>query len=211
MQGVLGAVIIRLGTGSDHCAGFLAYRKFFPPLVNGCVITVIGMSLMPVAAHWAMGGNAKSADYGSMGNIGLAGLSLFMVLLFNGWAMPCCRACRFWWRSWWAPSRPVCFIPAGRFLPGVQRPHFCGCPPFAFRLAHFRLWLPPSPCSSLILVILVETSADDAAAVGEIVDSPWTVAVWVMVCAPTCSPVSWRPSSGGFTQSAFARTWVWWP
>jgi xanthine/uracil permease len=47
------------------------------------VITVIGMSLMPVAAHWAMGGNAKSADYGSMGNIGLAGLSLFMVLLFS--------------------------------------------------------------------------------------------------------------------------------
>ena len=47
------------------------------------MITIIGLSLMPVAAHWAMGGNPQAADYGSMGNIGLAGLSLVIVLALS--------------------------------------------------------------------------------------------------------------------------------
>jgi xanthine/uracil permease len=51
---------------------FSRITKFFPPLVTGIVITTIGLTLMPVAARWAMGGNSASPEFGSMANIGLA-------------------------------------------------------------------------------------------------------------------------------------------
>ena len=38
---------------------------FFPPVVTGSVITVIGISLLPVAIRWAGGGGADSEDFGS--------------------------------------------------------------------------------------------------------------------------------------------------
>lgn len=83
MQGVLGAVMISSLLGLLIAPVFSKLTRFFPPLVNGCVITVIGLSLMPVAAHWAMGGDSQAAGYGSVGNIGLAGLSLAIVLLLS--------------------------------------------------------------------------------------------------------------------------------
>ncbi len=83
MQGVLGAVLFSSIAGLLIAPVFSRLTRFFPPLVNGCVITVIGLSLMPVAANWAMGGNPQAAGYGSMGNIGLAGLSLVVVLALS--------------------------------------------------------------------------------------------------------------------------------
>ena len=49
---------------------------FFPPVVTGSVITVIGISLLPVAIRWAGGGQLTSPDFGSPANIGLAALTL---------------------------------------------------------------------------------------------------------------------------------------
>ena len=51
--------------------------------MTGIVITTIGLTLMPVAARWAMGGNSRAADFGSMSNIGLAALTLVLVLLLS--------------------------------------------------------------------------------------------------------------------------------
>jgi xanthine/uracil permease len=62
---------------------FSRITKFFPPLVTGIVITTIGLTLMPVAARWAMGGNSRAPDFGSMPNIGLAALTLVLVLLLS--------------------------------------------------------------------------------------------------------------------------------
>lgn len=44
---------------------------------------MIGISLTPVAANWAMGGNAKSPEYGSLKNIGLAALVFALTILFS--------------------------------------------------------------------------------------------------------------------------------
>jgi xanthine/uracil permease len=38
---------------------------------------------MPVAARWAMGGDSNSPEFGSMANIGLAGLTLVIVLILS--------------------------------------------------------------------------------------------------------------------------------
>ncbi|WP_435947265.1 nucleobase:cation symporter-2 family protein [Dryocola sp. BD586] len=80
---VFGAVIASSLLGLLITPFFAQIIRFFPPVVTGCVITVIGLSLMPVAARWAMGGNMKAADWGSPANIGLAALTLGVILLLN--------------------------------------------------------------------------------------------------------------------------------
>jgi xanthine permease len=61
--------------------------KFFPPVVTGSVVTIIGITLIPVAMNNVAGGQG-SHDYGSGSNLALAfGTLLFIILLyrfFNG-------------------------------------------------------------------------------------------------------------------------------
>lgn len=75
--------------GSIMVAGLLALLvapvfshvvRFFPPVVTGSIITVIGLSLLPVAARWAMGNVPTSAAWGSPQNLLLALFTLCVVL-----------------------------------------------------------------------------------------------------------------------------------
>ena len=59
---------------------FCKLVRFFPPVVTGTVITLIGVSLLPVAFNWSQGGNATADDYGSMTNIAMAAVTLVIVL-----------------------------------------------------------------------------------------------------------------------------------
>lgn len=83
MEAVLGAVMVASLIGLLITPVFSRITRFFPPLVTGIVITTIGLTLMPVAARWAMGGNSNAADFGSMANIGLAAMTLVIVLLLS--------------------------------------------------------------------------------------------------------------------------------
>ncbi|MDN4645297.1 nucleobase:cation symporter-2 family protein [Arthrobacter sp. PsM3] len=83
LPAVFGAVIVSAAIGLLIAPVFSKIVRFFPPVVTGTVITTIGLTLMPVAANWAMGGNKKADDYGSMANIGLAGITLALVLVFS--------------------------------------------------------------------------------------------------------------------------------
>ncbi|ARK22834.1 purine permease [Sporosarcina sp. P26b] len=57
--------------------------KFFPPIVTGSVVTIIGLTLIPVAIT-NMGGGQGAEDFGSMINIGLSfGTLLFIILMFR--------------------------------------------------------------------------------------------------------------------------------
>ena len=80
---VFGAVIASSLIGLLIAPLFAHIIRFFPPVVTGTVITVIGLSLMPVAARWAMGGNPTAPGWGSTSNIGLAAMTLGLVLLLN--------------------------------------------------------------------------------------------------------------------------------
>ncbi|KOU47542.1 MULTISPECIES: nucleobase:cation symporter-2 family protein [unclassified Streptomyces] len=57
--------------------------RFFPPLVTGVVITLIGVTLMPVPVSWAQGGDKNAADFGSMNHLALAAFTLVVILLFQ--------------------------------------------------------------------------------------------------------------------------------
>ncbi|NKE06580.1 nucleobase:cation symporter-2 family protein [Mesobacillus selenatarsenatis] len=57
--------------------------RFFPPVVTGSVVTIIGITLIPVAMN-NMAGGQGSPDFGSLTNIGLAfGTLLFIIVLFR--------------------------------------------------------------------------------------------------------------------------------
>ncbi|MFJ4153694.1 nucleobase:cation symporter-2 family protein [Pseudomonas sp. NPDC089752] len=80
---VFGAVIAASLIGLLITPLFSRITKYFPPLVTGIVITTIGLTLMPVTARWAMGGNSQAADFGSISNIALAAFTLATVLLLS--------------------------------------------------------------------------------------------------------------------------------
>ncbi|MFM1515450.1 uracil-xanthine permease family protein [Helcococcus ovis] len=52
--------------------------KFFPPLITGTVVSLIGITLLPVSVDWAAGGVGAS-NYGSLQNLGVA----FVIMLFT--------------------------------------------------------------------------------------------------------------------------------
>jgi NCS2 family nucleobase:cation symporter-2 len=60
--------------------------RFFPPLVTGTIILIIGVSLMRVAAGWFGGGTAKGPDFGAPSAIGMGFLTLLIILLIERFA-----------------------------------------------------------------------------------------------------------------------------
>lgn len=52
--------------------------RFFPPLITGIVVALIGITLLPVSIDWAAGG-VGSADYGSIRNLTVS----FSIMLFT--------------------------------------------------------------------------------------------------------------------------------
>lgn len=64
---------------------FAALRRLFPPVVTGTVVTLIGVTLAPVALHWAAGG-IGAADYGAPAHLGLAlfVLAVITTLIYIG-------------------------------------------------------------------------------------------------------------------------------
>ncbi len=60
-------------------------RWLFPPLVNGVVVMLIGLTLIPVGMDYAAGGPG-AADYGSLTNLGIAGLVFTVTLVLNQFA-----------------------------------------------------------------------------------------------------------------------------
>lgn len=54
--------------------------KFFPPVVTGTVVTIIGVTLIPVAFN-DVGGGAGASDFGAPVNLALAFGTLFLIIL----------------------------------------------------------------------------------------------------------------------------------
>jgi uric acid transporter len=78
---IYGAVIVA-GIFTFFIAPFFSrLLRLFPPVVTGTVITVIGFTLVPVAALDAGGGNPEAADFGSLQNLAFAGGTLLFILL----------------------------------------------------------------------------------------------------------------------------------
>jgi NCS2 family nucleobase:cation symporter-2 len=80
---VFGAILVA-GVVVEGLIGwqFDRIKPFFPPLVTGLVVVIIGLYLIPIAMDYAAGG-VGAADYGSLRNIGLAALVLAISVGLN--------------------------------------------------------------------------------------------------------------------------------
>ena len=56
--------------------------RFFPPVVTGSVVTIIGINLMPVAMNYLAGGEGAK-DYGNGNNIVLGVVTLLVILIIQ--------------------------------------------------------------------------------------------------------------------------------
>ena len=64
-------------------APFFSYLvKFFPPVVTGSVVTIIGINLMPVAMNYLAGGEGAK-NYGDTNNLMLGGITLLIILILQ--------------------------------------------------------------------------------------------------------------------------------
>ena len=55
--------------------------RFFPSVVTGSIITVIGITLMRIGINWIGGGRPSAADFGAPGYLAVAGMVLAIILL----------------------------------------------------------------------------------------------------------------------------------
>ena len=202
LQAVYGAVIVASLIGFFLAPYFSKIIRFFPPLVTGCVITIIGLSLLPVAVRWMMGGNKNAENWGSFENISLALTTLAIVILLNLSSHPAIRRLSILLAIVLGTLLAFLFgfgdfsqVGQGSWL---QVPSF-----FAFGLPTFEL---TAILSMLIvtLVIMTETTAD-IIAVGEIVGTKVDAERISDGLRADMLSSTVAPLFGSFMQSAFAQ------
>ncbi|WJM98159.1 nucleobase:cation symporter-2 family protein [Pseudomonas defluvii] len=202
LPGVLGAVMAASLIGFLITPVFSRITKFFPPLVTGIVITTIGLTLMPVAARWVMGGNSKSPEFGSMANIGLAALTFAIVLVLSKLGSAAISRLSIL-LAMVIGTLIAWSLGMADFSKVLDGPLVAFPEPFHFGMPTFHIAAILSMCI-VIMVTLVETSAD-ILAVGEIIDTKVdSKRLGNGLRADMASSIL-APIFGSFTQSAFAQ------
>ena len=202
LPGVLGAVMAASVLGFLITPVFSRITKYFPPLVTGIVITTIGLTLMPVAARWVMGGNSASPEFGSMANIGLAALTFAIVLVLS--KLGSATISRLSILLAMVVGTLIAWsLGMADFSKVAEGPMFAMPSPFHFGMPTFHIAAILSMCI-VIMVTLVGTSAD-ILAVGEIIDTKVdSKRLGDGLRADMASSIL-APIFGSFTQSAFAQ------
>lgn len=76
--------IIAAGIFVFLIAGFFAkLKRFFPPVVTGSLITIIGFTLVPVGFQDLGGGSATAHTFGNPSNLLIGFLTIAIILVFN--------------------------------------------------------------------------------------------------------------------------------
>lgn len=199
---VFGAVMVASVVGLIISPFFSRLLRFFPPVVTGSVITMIGLSLIPVSIRWIMGGNPKAPTWGDPGNVGLALATLFVILLLNMTRNPLVR------RLAILIAMIIGTLIAAMF--GMVDFSKVGTGAFFALPNIFQFGMPVFDMAAIIsmsivtLVIMTETTAD-ILAVGEIVGTPVDERrVGDGLRADMLSSAI-APMFGSFMQTAFAQ------
>ena len=169
LRGIYGSVLVAGLLTVLVAPYFSRLLVLFPPVVAGSVITVIGISLMPVAVGWAAGGDPEAPDYGDPGNI-LMALAVLVIIL----------AITRFFGGFLGRISILLGLVAGTILAAVLGladfarvgdAAWVGVTlPFHFGLPTFALF-PIVSMTLVMLIVMVETTAD-ILAIGEIVEKP---------------------------------------
>lgn len=202
LPSVFGAVIVASIFGVLIAPVFSRAIRFFPAVVTGSLITVIGLSLIPVAIHWAMGDNPDAEGYGGIANIGLAMLTLAIGLGLSKLGSGAISRLSILLSI--VIGTGVAFCLGKADFSGVTGSAVFAFPePLHFGLPTFHVAAIVSMCIG-ILVILTETTADILAVreiVGTNVDNKrFTAGLRADMASGIVAPFF-----GSFPQSAFAQ------
>ena len=148
---------------------FSRMLRFFPPVVIGSVITVIGLSLLPVAGGWLGGGDTASGDFGSFVQLGLGLATIVFIVVIQRFG-----------RGMIANLSVLLGLMGGTALAAMvgrasfrqvpATPWFAMAHPLLFGPPHFAV-LPALVMSLSMLVVMTETTGN-CLAIGEITGRP---------------------------------------
>lgn len=168
---VFGAVIAAGAITIALAPVFSRLLRFFPPVVIGSLITIIGISLMPAAAIWLGGGNPDAADFGAPANLllGLATVAVTLVIYakFSGFIGNL--------------SVLIGLLVGSLIAAAFGMTHFAQVdsaawfelsPPMAFGMPQFSL-MPILVMTLAMLVIMAETTGN-CLAIGKLTGKPMT-------------------------------------
>jgi xanthine permease len=79
---IYGAIIVSGLLIFAFAGVFTKFLRFFPAIVTGSIITIVGLNLLPVAINWAAGG-AAAADFGSAHHLVLAAAVLALIAIIH--------------------------------------------------------------------------------------------------------------------------------
>ncbi|KRN74946.1 hypothetical protein IV73_GL000701 [Weissella kandleri] len=131
---------------------FARLKDYFPPVVTGALITVIGLSLIPVAVAKIGGDGAVTAsNFGNLTALSIAGVTILTIMILNIWARGFIKSIALLWGIIVGTGYAACLgqvsidavLTASWFH--LPRPFFMGVP--TFHLA-----------SSLTMMIIALTS-----------------------------------------------------
>jgi xanthine permease len=83
LPAVYGALLVSGAFGLLIAKPFSMLVRFFPPLVSGTVIMVIGLSLIGADVSLIAGDNPAARDYGQVSHIALAGLVILLIVVIT--------------------------------------------------------------------------------------------------------------------------------
>ncbi|MBW1600617.1 purine permease [Streptomyces sp. JJ66] len=199
---IFGAVIVAGLLAFALSSWFCKLVRFFPPVVTGSVITLIGLSLLPVAFGWITDGGGEGGSSAPMGNIGLAAIALAITLAVRRYA-----------RGFLQSVAILIGLVAGTLLAiplgmadfsELGEAGLFGFPtPFHFGPPQFSLPAIISMCI-VMLVIMTESTAD-MIALGKIVDKPVDEKVIAAGLRADALGSAVAPVFNGFAASAFAQ------
>jgi xanthine permease len=176
--------------------------RFFPPLVTGVVITLIGVTLMPVPVTWAQGGDAGAADFGAMKHLALAGSTLAVILIFQRFGRGFLKQVALLLGLFIGTLAAIPFGMAD--LSVLREAPVAALPsPFAFGAPEFQ----PAAILSLCIVMLVLMTESSAGmlALGEICDRRSDGRTITRGLRTDGIATLLGPVFGGFPTSAFAQ------
>jgi len=144
---------------------FSRLLRFFPPVVIGSVITVIGLSLIPVAGNWLGGGDSSVPDFGSFQHLGLGLSTIVLIVIIQRFAHGMIAHLSVLLGMLGGTALAV-LSGETSFSQVGSTPWFAIARPMLFGWPHFAL-LPALVMSVSMLVVMTETTGN-CLAIGEI-------------------------------------------
>ncbi|MVU76307.1 purine permease [Nocardia sp. ET3-3] len=171
LQAMYGSMLLGGVIGIALAWPFASIVRFFPPLVSGTVLTVVGISLIGVAGGLIVGSDAKAAGFAAPSHIALAAAVLVVALV-----------CTVLGRGVWSQLGVLVALVVGILisipmglvhLDGVSKASWLGVPhPFHFGAPHFPVTAVVA--MSIVMAVVFAESTASMLAIGEITGKPLT-------------------------------------